>query len=121
MMPANWFRERKCRCGIYLTSSAGGTPMKIGDRVSLTATIRKLVLDRASITIPSFNQPFSIISRKGMKAGGSITLTGEVTRVDEGDVTIELDDGGLITVKDDVLTLIKKGKQETFGGRDWER
>ncbi|RWE95753.1 hypothetical protein [Mesorhizobium sp.] len=67
----------------------------IGDEVTITATILKL-LDHddsrvASISIPSYGFPYSIRAPKKAKPGGQVELTGEVTRVDE--------DNGLITVK----------------------
>ncbi|RWF49947.1 MAG: hypothetical protein EOS50_30155 [Mesorhizobium sp.] len=65
----------------------------IGDEVTITATILKL-LDydgRASISIPSYGFPYSIRAPKKAKPGGQVELTGEVTRIDE--------DAGLVTVK----------------------
>ncbi|RUV47490.1 MULTISPECIES: hypothetical protein [unclassified Mesorhizobium] len=65
----------------------------IGDEVTITATILKL-LDydgRASISIPSYGFPYSIRAPKKAKPGGQVELTGEVTRIDEG--------AGLVTVK----------------------
>ncbi|RWN78044.1 MAG: hypothetical protein EOS02_09800 [Mesorhizobium sp.] len=65
----------------------------IGDEVTITATILKL-LDydgRASISIPSYGFPYSIRAPKKAKPGAQVELTGEVTRIDE--------DAGLVTVK----------------------
>jgi hypothetical protein len=92
-----------------------------GDRVSVKATIRKFVTDQASVTIPSFNFPFSIKPTKGAKLGDEVILVGEVTRADGDNITVDFDDGGRATLKADVLKLIEKGKQETFNGRDWQR
>ncbi|MCF6120507.1 hypothetical protein L2449_27155 [Mesorhizobium muleiense] len=66
----------------------------IGDEVTITATILKLLdYDEglASISIPSYAFPYSIRAPKKAKPGGQVELTGEVTRVDE--------DNGLVTVK----------------------
>ena len=95
--------------------------MDIGDRVSVTATIRKFVADLASVTIPSYNHPFSIKPAKGAKIGDEIALFGEVTRADDSDITIDFDNGGRATLKADVLTLIEKAKQEAFAGREVRR
>jgi hypothetical protein len=48
--------------------------MDVGHRVSVKATIRKYVTNRASVTIPSFNQPFSITPTEGAKIGDEVTL-----------------------------------------------
>jgi hypothetical protein len=48
--------------------------MDVGHRVSVKATIRKYVTNRASVTIPSFIQPFSITPTGGAKIGDEVTL-----------------------------------------------
>lgn len=55
----------------------------IGDVVAITATVLKRVSeDRASVSIPGYNFPHSIIDPK-VKKGQKIELVGEVTRVDD--------------------------------------
>ncbi|MER8956351.1 hypothetical protein NKH98_27300 [Mesorhizobium sp. M0833] len=75
--------------------------VKIGDEVTLTVTILK-VLDNgvSSVSIPSYSFPFSIDTPKGAKAGEKIDITGFVTRIDaeDGKVTVRIDGGGPVTV-----------------------
>jgi hypothetical protein len=95
--------------------------MDIGDRVTVTASIRSFVADMASVTLPSFNFPFSVKPRKGAKIGEEVHLFGEVTRADADGVTVDFDDGGRATLNAEVLTLVEKAKQEPFAGRDNRR
>ncbi|WP_156941533.1 hypothetical protein [Mesorhizobium sp. WSM2561] len=65
--------------------------VKIGDEVTLTVTILK-VLDNgmSSVSIPSYSFPFSIDTPKRTRAGQKVEITGFVTRVD--------DEGGSVSV-----------------------
>lgn len=65
----------------------------IGDEVTITVTIIKLVDDgkRVSIDIPYYGFPHSIPAPKKAKPGQKLDLVGEVSRVDLED--------GLVTVK----------------------
>ncbi|TGQ29445.1 hypothetical protein EN859_033205 [Mesorhizobium sp. M00.F.Ca.ET.216.01.1.1] len=53
----------------------------IGDEVAITATVlRRVSEDRASVSIPPYNFPHSIVDRMAKK-GQNIELIGEVTRI----------------------------------------
>lgn len=75
--------------------------VKIGDEVTLTVTILK-VLDNgmSSVSMPSYNFPFSIDTPKRTRAGQKVEITGFVTRVDDenGKVTVRIEGAGLVTV-----------------------
>ncbi|RWB27538.1 MAG: hypothetical protein EOQ42_12120 [Mesorhizobium sp.] len=75
--------------------------VKIGDEVTLTVTILK-VLDngKSSVSIPSYSFPFSIDTPKRTKAGQKVEITGFVTRVNDenGKVTVRIEGAGLVTV-----------------------
>ncbi|RWD81325.1 hypothetical protein [Mesorhizobium sp.] len=75
--------------------------VKIGDEVTLTVTILK-VLDNgmSSVSIPSYLFPFSIDTPKRTRAGQKVEITGFVTRVDDedGKVTVRIEGHGLVTV-----------------------
>ncbi|MBZ9761994.1 hypothetical protein LB553_14075 [Mesorhizobium sp. CA8] len=64
----------------------------IGDEVAITATVRRRVTkDWVSVSIPSYNQPHSIVNRTSkVKHGQPIELRGDVTRVDGDKVTVNL-------------------------------
>ncbi|MDG4895535.1 hypothetical protein P9272_18355 [Mesorhizobium sp. WSM4976] len=81
--------------------------IKVGDRVAITATIRKRVTeDRVAVLIPSYGQPHSIVDRTPhISSGQKIELTGEVTRVDDDTVTVGGKDLG-ITVKASAVRLV---------------
>ncbi|TIU48246.1 MAG: solute carrier organic anion transporter [Mesorhizobium sp.] len=76
--------------------------ISIGDEVTVTVTIIKLVDDdqRASVSIPFYGFPHSIPAPKKAKPGQKVDVTGEVSRVDLEDrlVTIKGMPGGTITV-----------------------
>jgi hypothetical protein len=42
-------------------------------------------------------------------------------RINEGAGAGDLDDSNFITVREDMLAVIRRAKQEAFGGCDWER
>ncbi|TRC92181.1 hypothetical protein FJV76_32290 [Mesorhizobium sp. WSM4303] len=69
-----------------------GKGVKVGDEVAITATVRRRVTeDRISVSIPSYGFPHSIVdSATKVKRGQAIELTGDVLRVDEEKVTIDL-------------------------------
>ena len=92
--------------------------MDVGDRVTVTATIRSFVTDMASVAIPSFNHPFAVKPAKGAKVGDEVNLFGEVTRADEHAITVDFDDGGRVTLNENVLTLVEKANAQKFTGRD---
>jgi preprotein translocase subunit YajC len=81
--------------------------IKVGDTVAITATIRKRVIeDRASVLIPSYNQPHSIVDTSpNISSGQKIELTGEVLRVDDDTVTVGGKDLG-ITIKRSAVRLV---------------
>lgn len=83
--------------------------ISIGDTVSITATVRRRVLeDRVSVSIPSYNFPHSIRdSTTKVKRGQKIELLGEVTRVDDEKVTVVGPDLG-ITVGIEAVRLVEK-------------
>lgn len=63
----------------------------IGDEVAITATVRRRVTeDRVSVSIPTYNQPHSIIETAKVIKGQPIELVGDVKRVDEDQVTVNL-------------------------------
>ncbi|OWK20725.1 hypothetical protein [Mesorhizobium amorphae] len=66
--------------------------IKVGDEVAIMATVRQRVTeDRVSVSIPSYGFPHSIVDRTStLKKGQSIELTGDVLRVDEKTVTVNL-------------------------------
>ena len=66
--------------------------IKIGDEVAIAATVRRRVTeDRVSVSIPSYGFPHSIVDRTStLKKGQPIELTGDVLRVDEKTVTVNL-------------------------------
>lgn len=82
--------------------------ISIGDTVSITATVRRRVLeDRVSVSIPSYNFPHSIRDTSKVKRGQKIELTGEVSRVDDEKVTVVGPDLG-ITVGIEAVKLVEK-------------
>ncbi|MGX8007832.1 hypothetical protein ACVDG8_001885 [Mesorhizobium sp. ORM8.1] len=66
--------------------------IKVGDEVAITATVRKRVTeDRVSVSIPNYGFPHSIIDRtSSLKKGQPIELIGDVLRVDDHTVTVNL-------------------------------
>ncbi|WP_027170065.1 hypothetical protein [Mesorhizobium sp. WSM3224] len=81
--------------------------INIGDEVAITVKVRRRVTeDRVSVSIPSYGQPHSIVDRTSiMTHGQEIELRGDVTRVGEGKVTINLDVP--VTVNADVVRLVR--------------
>jgi hypothetical protein len=92
--------------------------MDVGDRVTVAATIRSFVTDMASVAIPSFNHPFSVRPTKGAKVGDEVYVFGEVTRAEDHAITVDFDDGGRVTLNEDVLSLVEKAKPQKFAGSD---
>lgn len=86
-----------------------GKGIGIGDTVSITATVRRRVLeDRVSVSIPSYNFPHSILdSTTKVKRGQKIELLGEVTRVDDEKVTVVGPDLG-VTLSIKAVKLVEK-------------
>lgn len=80
--------------------------IKVGDEVAITATMRKRVTkDRVSVSIPNYGFPHSIVDRTStLKKGQRIELTGDVLRVDENTVTVNLSPP--VTVDIDVVRLV---------------
>lgn len=80
----------------------------IGDEVAITATVRRRVMeDRVSVSLPGYKFPHSVKdSSSKVKRGQQIELRGEVTRIDEEKVTIDL--GPLVTVDLDNVRLVAK-------------
>ncbi|MER8824222.1 hypothetical protein NKH70_31550 [Mesorhizobium sp. M0991] len=79
----------------------------IGDQVAITATVRRRITeDRVSVSIPDYDFPHSIIDHTKVNRGQQIDLKGEVTRIDEDTVTIDL--GPLVTVDRDKVRLMEK-------------
>jgi|EndMetStandDraft_8_1072994.scaffolds.fasta_scaffold234385_1 hypothetical protein len=79
----------------------------IGDEVAITATVRgRVTEDRVSVSIPTYNQPHSIVDRTSkVTPGQPIELVGDVTYVDAnaGKVTVNL--GIPVTVKANTVRL----------------
>jgi len=69
-----------------------GKGIKVGDEVAITAKVRRRITeDRVSVSIPSYGFPYSIVDRtSALKKGQLIELTGDVLRVDEKTVTVNL-------------------------------
>ncbi|RWL14906.1 MAG: hypothetical protein EOR57_31665 [Mesorhizobium sp.] len=85
-----------------------GKGISIGDTVSITATVRRRVLeDRVSVSIPSYNFPHSIRDTTKVKRGQKIELLGEVTRVDDEKVTVIGEHLG-VTVGIEAVKLVEK-------------
>ncbi|MBZ9763982.1 hypothetical protein LB553_24305 [Mesorhizobium sp. CA8] len=80
--------------------------INIGDEVAITATVRRRVTkDWVSVWIPSYNQPHSTVDRTStVKQGQPIKLIGDVTRVGDGKVTVNL--GVPLTVNADTVRLV---------------
>lgn len=86
----------------------------IGDLVGVTATVRRRIDDeRVSVSVPNYDCPQSIRSydfahsiRTEVQRGDQIELVGEVTRIDDQTVTIDL--GPLVTVEIDMVRLIER-------------
>ncbi|MER8398225.1 hypothetical protein [Mesorhizobium sp. M0306] len=76
--------------------------------MAITATVRRRIIeDRVSVSIPGYKFPHSIKdSASNEKRGQQIELRGEVTRIDEEKVTIDL--GPLVTVDLDNVRLVEK-------------
>ncbi len=87
--------------------------INIGDEVAITAKVRRRVTeDRVSVSIPSYAQPHSIVDRTSkVTHGQEIELRGDVTRVDDGKVTINL--GIPVTVNADTVRLVIAYKPPT--------
>ncbi|PBC00511.1 hypothetical protein CK220_30960 [Mesorhizobium sp. WSM3860] len=90
-----------------------GKGIKIGDEVAITAKVRRRVTeDRVSVSIPSYGQPHSIVNRiLVVKQGQEIEPRGDVTRIDEGKVTIN--PGIPVTVYADTVRLVTPYKPPT--------
>lgn len=90
-----------------------GRGFHIGDEVAITATIRRRVTeDRVSVSIPSYGQPHSIVdSTLKVQKGQPIELIGDVTHIDEGEVTVNL--GIPITVDAATVRLVTPYKPPT--------
>jgi hypothetical protein len=90
-----------------------GKSIKIGDEVAITATVRRRVTeDRVSVSIPSYGHPHSIVDKiSKVKRGQPIELVGDVTRIDEGKVTLNL--GLPVTVDLDKVRLVTPYKPPT--------
>ncbi|WP_342587102.1 hypothetical protein [Mesorhizobium mediterraneum] len=81
--------------------------------MAITATVRRRVLeDRVSVSIPSYNFPHSIRDTSKVKRGQKIELTGEVTRVDDEKVTVIGPDLG-VTVGIEAVNLVQKYRPPT--------
>ncbi|WP_366662982.1 hypothetical protein [Mesorhizobium sp.] len=87
--------------------------INIGDEVAITAIVRKRVTeDRVSVLIPSYHQPHSMVDTSpNISSGQKIELRGDVTRVNEGRVTINL--GVPVTVNGDTVRLVTPYKPPT--------
>lgn len=83
--------------------------LTIGDRVAITATVRKRIDDRAVLHIPTFNFPCSIIDAKA-KPRDKIRFEGDVVFVDDetGRVTVKV--LGAVTVDASTVELVEKYK-----------
>ena len=78
----------------------------------MTATVRRRVdEDFVSVSIPTYDFPHSIRDSSKVTRGQEIELTGEITRIDEDSVTIDL--GPLVTVKNDKVRLVEKYRAPT--------
>ncbi|TJW04799.1 MAG: hypothetical protein E5W97_10945 [Mesorhizobium sp.] len=74
---------------------------RVGDEITLTATILKVMEDGvSSVSIPTYNFPLAIDTPKKARAGEKVPISGFATRVDsaDGKVTVRIDGGGLVTV-----------------------
>lgn len=82
--------------------------IKLGDEVAITATVRRRVTeDRISVSIPSYGFPHSIVDKTSkVKRGQQIELVGDVRRLDEDTVTIDLA-SGVVTVTIDAVRLVQ--------------
>jgi len=89
----------------------------IGDLVAVSATVRRRVdEDFVSVSIPTYDFPHAIRDSSKVKRGQEIELTGEVTRIDEDSVTIDL--GPLVTIKTGKVRLVEKYQAPT---RKWRQ
>ncbi|MER9120620.1 hypothetical protein NKH93_29150 [Mesorhizobium sp. M0954] len=80
--------------------------ISIGDQVPITATVRRRITeDRVSVSIRGYDFPHSSTDHTKVNRGQQIDLKGEVTRIDEDTVTIDL--GPLVTVDRDKVWLEK--------------
>lgn len=80
---------------------------KVGDEITLTATILKVMEGGvSSVSLPSYNFPLAVDSPAKAKPGQKIEIRGFATRVDkeDGKVTVRIDGGGLVTVDADSIT-----------------
>jgi len=80
---------------------------EVGDEITLTATILKVVDDgMSSVSIPTYNFPLAIDSPVKAKPGQKVEIRGFATRVDaeDGKVTVRIDGGGLVTVDAAAIT-----------------
>jgi preprotein translocase subunit YajC len=84
-----------------------GQGIKVGDEVAIIATVLKRVTeDRVSVTIPTYDFHHSIMDRATqLVKGQQIELTGDVTRIDAGKVTVTL--GTPVTVDVDKVRLVQ--------------
>ncbi|WP_352855648.1 hypothetical protein [Mesorhizobium sp. M0142] len=75
--------------------------------MAITARVlTRVTEDRVRVSTPGYEFPHSIIDHTKVHRGQQIDLKGEVTRIDEDTVTIDL--GPLVTVDRDKVRLMEK-------------
>ena len=80
--------------------------LKVGDEVAITATVRRRIEDRISLSIPSYGFPYSVRDGKAkVRKGQAWELTGDVIHIDGGRVTVNL--GVPVTVDIDQVRLVR--------------
>jgi hypothetical protein len=84
--------------------------INIGDEVAIVATVRgRVTEDRISLSIPSYNFPYSIRDRTSrVKKGDRWELVGDVRHIDGNRVTVNV--GFPVTVDVDKLRLVSAYK-----------
>ncbi|MER9947693.1 hypothetical protein [Mesorhizobium sp. M0047] len=89
---------------------------KVGDEITLSATILKVMEDGvSSVSVPTYNFPLAIDTPQKAKVGQKVEISGFATRVDQedGKVTIRIDGCGLVTVDMDSIAEVSPTSRVT--------
>lgn len=87
---------------------------EIGDEVALTGTVTSILPSgRAQVSIPSYEQPYSVDPPPKTRAGDEVILVGDIIRVDHkaDKLTVRIDCGGIITVGHSAIIRLRRHRR----------